>query len=68
MPEIIKHLRAVFDNQKLLVYKLSFLFIYFCLIHFGSNPICIKPQLSGWAEEIPFMVKHLRNMKDRLVR
>lgn len=67
MTEIIKHLRAVFDNQKLLIHKLSFLFIYFCwhtAVRFRF--VLFPAKWLGWGT--PFMVKHLRNMKDWLVR
>ena len=54
MPEIIKHLRAVFNNQKLLIHKFSFLFIYFVSTLRFDSVLCYS-QLSGWAGETPFI-------------
>lgn len=66
MPEIIKHLRAVFDNQKLLIHKLLFLFIYFVSTLRFDSVLCYS-QLSGWAGELLSWLAPPR-MKDWLVR
>lgn len=56
MPEIIKHLRAVFNNQKLLFH--FFLSTFVSTLRFDS--VLCYSQLSGWAGELLSLVKHLQ--------
>ena len=64
MPEIIKHLRAVFNNQKLLIHKFSFLFIYFCQHTAVRLRFVLFPaKWLSWGT--PFMVSTSKN--ERLV-